>query len=95
MPFRTAAPRSCRSTYREKRSRRSSSRERRQRLRQWRRSLQARLRYEFKPLSDLFVVYSYGGSFFAGEETGWNDLVDQSIDNPAAHQLLFKLSYRF
>ena len=57
--------------------------------------LQARLRYEFKPLSDLFVVYSYGGSFFADEETGWNDLVDQSIDNPAAHQLLVKLSYRF
>jgi len=57
--------------------------------------LQMRLRYEFKPLSDLFVVYSYGGSVFVDEDSGWDSLLGDSIDNPTAHQLLVKLSYRF
>ncbi len=57
--------------------------------------LQVRLRYELKPLSDLFVVYSYGGSVFVDEDSGWDSLLGDSIDNPTAHQLLVKLSYRF
>ena len=57
--------------------------------------LQMRLRYEFKPLSDLFVVYSYGGSAFLDDDREWDRLLDDSIDNPTAHQLLVKLSYRF
>jgi hypothetical protein len=57
--------------------------------------LQLRLRYEFKPLSDLFVVYSYGGNTFIDQEAEWDKLLRESIDTPAAHQLLVKLSYRF
>ena len=57
--------------------------------------LQMRLRYEFKPLSDLFVVYSYGGSVFMDEDSEWDSLLGDSIDSPTAHQLLVKLSYRF
>jgi hypothetical protein len=57
--------------------------------------LQLRLRHELKPLSDLFVVYSYGGSTFIDQEAEWDKLLRESIDNPAAHQLLVKLSYRF
>ncbi len=58
--------------------------------------LQMRLRYEFKPLSELFVVYSYGGSILADDEdSSFGALLEDSIDNPVAHQFLVKLAYRF
>ncbi len=57
--------------------------------------LQLRLRYEFKPLSDLFVVYSYGGSTLVDQDAEWDNLFRESVDTPTAHQLLVKLSYRF
>ena len=57
--------------------------------------LQARLRYEFKPLSDLFVVYSYGGSVFTDRDMSFRELLADSIEEPNAHQFLIKLAWRF
>jgi len=57
--------------------------------------LQLRLRHEFKPLSELFVVYSYGGSVFNDRDESFGDLFADSVDEPVAHQFLVKLAWRF
>ncbi len=58
--------------------------------------IQLRYRYSIGPLSDLFVVYSRGGSVF--EETDQNSfsgLYQQSLDDKTGENLFFKLRYRF
>lgn len=58
-------------------------------------ALQARYRYEFKPLSELFVVYSFGGSALQDEVMPLGALWSAGIDNPTAQQLIVKIAYRF
>ncbi len=57
--------------------------------------VQARFRYEFKPLSELYVVYTYGGSAFDEGQRSFSELFDDSIDGVIAHQFLVKLAWRF
>jgi hypothetical protein len=56
---------------------------------------QVRYRYELKPLSDLFVVYSRGGFAFEEGERGLGGLTSNVADNETADQFLVKLRYRF
>jgi hypothetical protein len=58
-------------------------------------ALQARYRYEFKPLSELFVVYSFGGSALQDEAASFGELWSAGVDNPTAQQFLVKLAWRF
>ncbi len=58
-------------------------------------ALQARYRYEFKPLSELFVVYSFGGSAFTDEASPFGELWTAGVDNPTAQQIVVKLAWRF
>ncbi len=58
-------------------------------------ALQARYRYEFKPLSELFVVYSFGGSVLQDETASFGELWSAGVDNPTAQQFLVKLAWRF
>ena len=58
-------------------------------------ALQARFRYEFKPLSELFVVYSFGGSALQDEATSFGELWTAGVDSPTAQQLVVKLAWRF
>ena len=58
-------------------------------------ALQARYRYEFKPLSELFVVYSYGGSIFQDDAASFGELWTAGVDNPTAQQFVVKLTWRF
>ena len=58
-------------------------------------ALQARYRYEFKPLSELFVVYSFGGSALQDDAASFGELWSAGVDNPTAQQFLVKLAWRF
>ena len=58
-------------------------------------ALQVRYRYEFKPLSELFVVYSFGGSALADEAKPFGELWTAGVDNPTAQQFVVKLAWRF
>ena len=58
--------------------------------------MQLRYRYEFAPLSELFIVYSRGGdgSLDGGSE-GFAGQFQRALDNVTADQLFVKLRYRF
>jgi Domain of unknown function (DUF5916) len=55
--------------------------------------LQIRYRYEFAPLSDLFLVYSRGGDATADGSYGF--LARESFRHPTVSQFMMKLRYRF
>jgi hypothetical protein len=58
--------------------------------------LQIRYRYEFKPLSELFVVYSRGGDVaYDTMDTGFGEQLRRSWTNKTAHQLMMKVRYQF
>lgn len=57
-------------------------------------AVQLRLRYQLKPLSDVFVVYGYGGTALLDESTGFGSLWREAIDQEQAHQVMVKVSYR-
>jgi uncharacterized protein DUF5916 len=56
-------------------------------------ALQLRYRYEFAPLSDLFLVYSRGGNSTADGPYGF--LPRESFRYPTISQFMMKLRYRF
>ena len=56
---------------------------------------QVRYRWEFKPLSYLYVVYGRGGDLFNEFATGSRDALRDSYELRDAEQFLVKLSYRF
>ncbi|MGH8203388.1 MAG: hypothetical protein ACREST_02190, partial [Steroidobacteraceae bacterium] len=56
---------------------------------------QVRFRYEFKPLSELFVVWSYGGSRILDGDASQGDLWSAVTKEPDAQQLVVKLAWRF
>ncbi len=56
---------------------------------------QLRYRYELKPLSELFVVYSRGGRELERGERGLGGLWSAAVDQKTADQFLVKLRYRF
>ena len=56
---------------------------------------QLRFRYEFKPLSELFVVWSYGGTRFLDGDATQGDLWSAVTDDPDAQQLVVKCAWRF
>jgi hypothetical protein len=57
--------------------------------------VQLRYRYEFRPLSYLYVVYGRGGYQYeaAADDTG--SLIRHGFDLRDDEQLLIKFSYRF
>ena len=61
-------------------------------------AIQVRYRYEFSPLSEIFVVYSLGGNVgedTGGEPRGINQLLSGGLDDKFADQFLAKVRYRF
>ncbi|NQZ12885.1 MAG: hypothetical protein HRT35_37530, partial [Algicola sp.] len=61
-------------------------------------ALQVRYKYQFAPLSDLYLVYSRGGNTFnesQDEQQGFNDLISDSFAGKNADQLTMKVRYRF
>lgn len=59
-------------------------------------ALQLRYRYELAPLSELFVVYSHGGSdALADTERNLGSALRRGLARETASQLLVKLRYRF
>jgi hypothetical protein len=58
---------------------------------------QVRYRYEFAPLSYLYVAYVRGGSLFEAGEGPYSldDAFSGAFDLRDSEQLLVKLSYRF
>ena len=59
-------------------------------------NIQLRYRWEIAPLSDLFVVYTRGGSLpnRAGFSPSFGDLFNDAVDEPLGEQLVVKLRYR-
>ena len=59
-------------------------------------NIQLRYRWEIAPLSDLFVVYTRGGSLpnQAAMVPSFGDLFSDAVDEPLAEQLVIKLRYR-
>ncbi len=63
-------------------------------------AVQARYRYEFSPLSELYVVYSLGGVYDEDDDgrsglPSLSSLWSDSFSNKTADQFLMKLRYRF
>ena len=62
-------------------------------------AIQFRYRYEIAPLSDLFFVYSRGGSFDTDgsnvAQAGFGDIWSDGFSNKTADQFLAKVRYRF
>ena len=56
-------------------------------------NIQLRYRWEFAPLSDLFVVYTLGGVRSLADD-GFDDLFNTSLEDPDIEQLVVKLRYR-
>lgn len=56
--------------------------------------LQLRYRWEIAPLSDLFVVYTRGGTLDDAEGRGFSNMFSASFDDPDQDQLVVKLRYR-
>ena len=54
-----------------------------------------RYRWEFKPLSYLYVVYGRGGDVFNEYSQDVGDALADSFDLRDSEQLVVKLSYRF
>ena len=59
-------------------------------------NIQLRYRWEIAPLSDLFVVYTRGGSLpnRAGFSPSFGDLFNDAVDEPLGEQCVVKLRYR-
>ena len=61
-------------------------------------ALQLRYKYQFAPLSDLYLVYSRGGDSFEEHPQnmqGFNDMLSNSFSSKNADQLTMKVRYRF
>lgn len=59
-------------------------------------TFQARYRWEIAPLSDLFVVYTRGGSLADADiDDGFGSLFSHALSDPANENLIVKLRYRF
>jgi hypothetical protein len=61
-------------------------------------AIQLRYKYQFAPLSDLYLVYSRGGNTYAeslDEQNGFGDLLGDSFEQKNADQLTLKVRYRF
>jgi hypothetical protein len=56
--------------------------------------LQLRYRWEIAPLSDLFVVYSRGGSLDDPAGRGFDELFNRNFAEPDQDQLVVMLRYR-
>lgn len=57
--------------------------------------LQLRYRFEFKPLSELFIVYTRGGLDSGAGDEGFQALWSGVNDQPNQDQMVVKLRYRF
>jgi hypothetical protein len=55
---------------------------------------QLRYRWEIAPLSDLFVVYSRGGSLDEPGGASFDTMLADNVDDPDREQLVVKLRYR-
>ena len=55
---------------------------------------QFRYRWEIAPLSDLFVVYTRGGTLDQTEDKRFTDLLADNFSDPDSDQLVVLLRYR-
>lgn len=56
---------------------------------------QIRYRWEIAPLSDFFLVYNLGNSLPDQTEAGFEDLFNDTLDDPSISTIVAKLRYRF
>ena len=56
---------------------------------------QLRYRWEIAPLSDLFIVYTRGSNLPGRVDDGFDDLFQDSLDEPLIDYFVIKLRYRF
>ena len=57
-------------------------------------SLQLRYRWQIAPLSDVYFVVTKSGSNTA-KYTAFNDLAEDTFDNPLSDEIILKIRYRF
>lgn len=58
-------------------------------------ALQIRYRYEISPLSNIYVVYSRGGSYYRENEGSLFNLANEGWDNVDSDNFLVKVRYKF
>ena len=58
-------------------------------------TFQARYRWEIAPLSDLFIVYTRGSNLPRNSYSTFQDLLEQSWNEPVVDTVAVKLRYRF
>ena len=57
-------------------------------------SIQLRYRWQIAPLSDIYLVATKSGSS-KNSLTAFNDLLEDTMDNPLSDQIILKVRYRF
>ena len=57
-------------------------------------NIQLRYRWQIAPLSDVYFVLTKSGSNTA-KYTSFNDLAEDTFDNPISDQIILKVRYRF
>ena len=59
-------------------------------------AFQIRYRYEVAPLSNIYLVYTRGGSFFFDDdEVGNSTIISDTWDNPQGNRFAAKIRYKF
>ena len=57
-------------------------------------NIQLRYRWQIAPLSDIYLVATKSGSS-KNSLTAFNDLLEDTMDNPLSDQIILKVRYRF
>lgn len=57
--------------------------------------VQLRFQWNIAPLSDLFIVYTRGGTSHFSQRKAFDSLFEDAINQPTKEQLVVKLRYRF
>lgn len=57
-------------------------------------ALQIRFRYQLRPMSDLYIAYSWGGLASESDRNHFGPLWDAALQGRSAQELMIKLAYR-
>jgi hypothetical protein len=57
-------------------------------------ALQLRFRYQFRPMSDLYIAYSWGGLAFVNDSNRFGSLWGAALGERSAQEFMIKLTYR-
>ena len=58
-------------------------------------AFQVRYKYEIAPLSNIYVVYTRGGSVFFDDEADNSTIFSDTWDEPQGNRFALKIRYRF